>query len=623
MAAAAVARELGVEHVARARADARRPRTAGPRGRGAAGRACSAACCRSEPGDPPGPSAARPRTSGAASSRQVPIETRGRRSGWIEAHSRAPREFTRRGGRATSRRSPGCSAPPASARGTTTLVSDSEARFRELANTTPALMWMTDAEGDVTFVNEGWLRFTGGTLGRGRDVRARAPTRTIARRRCGRWEEASARREEFRCEYRLRHAPSGGYRWVLEVGAPRFAGGEFVGYVGTATDIHERRTMEEALRESEASFRDLADTAPAMMWTTDEDGLVTFVNEGWLRFTGTHLEDELGASWQLGVHPDDAEAMLSTLGSGARRAPLLGARVPPAPPLGRVPLDRGPRRAALRGRALLGLRGHGDRHPRAQDDGGAAARGLPARAQDRRDAPAQPAARAAAPDRGRAAGRPLPARRPRRRDRRRLVRRARAPRRPRGARGGRRGRPRPARRRHDGPAPQRLPRLRPGRVLAGRGGGAHQPARDERGGGRDGHGASTWCSTARPARCRSARAGHPPPLVLTPGRAALPRGRALGADRRVRPGRVPRGERRAPARLLAAALHGRPRGAPRRAALEERLGQLAEVAGAAGRRPRRALRARDRRSCSATATRATTWRCSPCGRCRRRPSGSA
>ena len=39
---------------------------------------------------------------------------------------------------------------------------DSEAQFRELADTTPALMWMTDAEGDVTFVNKGWLRFTGG-----------------------------------------------------------------------------------------------------------------------------------------------------------------------------------------------------------------------------------------------------------------------------------------------------------------------------------------------------------------------------------------------------------------------------------------------------------------------------
>jgi PAS domain S-box-containing protein len=124
--------------------------------------------------------------------------------------------------------------------------------------------------------------------------------------------EASRAREEFRHEYRLRHAASGGYRWVLEVGAPHFAGGEFVGYVGTATDIHERRVMEEALRESEASFRDLADTAPAMMWTTDEDGLVTFVNEGWMRFTGTTLNEEVGATWELGVHPEDVDGMSST-----------------------------------------------------------------------------------------------------------------------------------------------------------------------------------------------------------------------------------------------------------------------------------------------------------------------
>ena len=75
-------------------------------------------------------------------------------------------------------------------------------------------------------------------------------------------------------------------------GATLPARGEFVGYVGTATDIHERKQMEDALRESEAGFRDLADTAPVMIWTTDERGLVTFVNAGWLRYTGTTLESQ-------------------------------------------------------------------------------------------------------------------------------------------------------------------------------------------------------------------------------------------------------------------------------------------------------------------------------------------
>ena len=45
-----------------------------------------------------------------------------------------------------------------------------------------------------------------------------------------------------------------------------------MGYVGTATDIHERKQMEDALRRSEASFRDLADTAPVMIWTDRHRG---------------------------------------------------------------------------------------------------------------------------------------------------------------------------------------------------------------------------------------------------------------------------------------------------------------------------------------------------------------
>jgi PAS domain S-box-containing protein len=191
------------------------------------------------------------------------------------------------------------------------LMRDSEAQFRELADTTPALMWMTDAEGDVTFVNEGWRRFTGGIETAG--VTFASSAHPDDREKTVRlWTEAMSRHEEFRCEYRLRHAASGGYRWVLELGTPRFSDGEFVGYVGTATDIHERRTMEEALRASETIWRELADTAPAMMWTTDTDGLITFVNQGWLRFTGTTFQEEMGESWALGVHPEDADRVLST-----------------------------------------------------------------------------------------------------------------------------------------------------------------------------------------------------------------------------------------------------------------------------------------------------------------------
>jgi PAS domain S-box-containing protein len=241
----------------------------------------------------------------------APIGTPGGRFGVLGASSRSAHQFTADDAHFVQAIANVVGAAAERAR-TDELVRDSEARFRELADTTPALMWMTDAEGHVTFVNEGWLRFTGRTLeeelGDTFALSAHPDDRDDL---LAAWREALRRRAEFRFEYRLLHRKDR-YRWVLEVGTPRFARGEFVGYVGTSADIHERKQMEDALRESEASFRELADRAPVMIWTTDERGLVTFVNAGWLRYTGTTLEEELGPSWSLGVHPEDAPAVISS-----------------------------------------------------------------------------------------------------------------------------------------------------------------------------------------------------------------------------------------------------------------------------------------------------------------------
>ena len=62
------------------------------------------------------------------------------------------------------------------------------------------------------------------------------------------WEEALAARRPWEREYRLHHR-SGEYRWINDRGVPRYVGGHFVGYVGTAIDIHERKTMEARLLE--------------------------------------------------------------------------------------------------------------------------------------------------------------------------------------------------------------------------------------------------------------------------------------------------------------------------------------------------------------------------------------
>ncbi len=73
------------------------------------------------------------------------------------------------------------------------------------------------------------------------------------------------------------------------------------------TEEEKRRLAEEKLRESEARFRTVADTAPVMIWMSDTDKLCCFFNQGWLQFTGRRLDQELGNGWSEGVHAEDLE----------------------------------------------------------------------------------------------------------------------------------------------------------------------------------------------------------------------------------------------------------------------------------------------------------------------------
>lgn len=81
--------------------------------------------------------------------------------------------------------------------------------------------------------------------------------------------------------------------------------GEIVGALSSGEDITARRAAEEALRESEQHFRNLANSGSALIWTSTRDKLCDYFNDSWLRFTGRTLEQELGYGWAEGVHPED------------------------------------------------------------------------------------------------------------------------------------------------------------------------------------------------------------------------------------------------------------------------------------------------------------------------------
>ena len=68
--------------------------------------------------------------------------------------------------------------------------------------------------------------------------------------------------------------------------------------------VEQQHKTEHSLRESEERFRNMADTAPVMIWISGVDERADFFNRGWLNFTGRTLSEETGYGWTMGVHPD-------------------------------------------------------------------------------------------------------------------------------------------------------------------------------------------------------------------------------------------------------------------------------------------------------------------------------
>ncbi|BBL77128.1 ATP-binding protein [Methylomagnum ishizawai] len=81
---------------------------------------------------------------------------------------------------------------------------------------------------------------------------------------------------------------------------------------GYFRDISGRKHIENALRESEARFRTMADAAPVLIWLADTGQRHVWFNQGWLDFTGRTLAQEYGAGWTGGVHPEDLPRCLET-----------------------------------------------------------------------------------------------------------------------------------------------------------------------------------------------------------------------------------------------------------------------------------------------------------------------
>jgi PAS domain S-box-containing protein len=186
-----------------------------------------------------------------------------------------------------------------------TTSQDVEAGFRALASQAPAGIFQSDAEGNTTFVNECWCRLAGlraeQAYGKGW-VNAIHPEdrRQISEG----WGDAVRGSTASSAEFRFLHA-DGSVVWVHGNAVERRGpDGELLGYIGTVTDITERKAAERALQESRERLGMAMDVARIYSWEIDLEKRRVEWSPNVERVTGFRMPDQVEDCINM-VHEDD------------------------------------------------------------------------------------------------------------------------------------------------------------------------------------------------------------------------------------------------------------------------------------------------------------------------------
>lgn len=182
-------------------------------------------------------------------------------------------------------------------------LADSEARYKALTEAGAAIVWRASPDGRIVH-SIGWKELTGQSPaeyhGEGWLEALHPDDRERVRKNIAKTSGQPAPRSN---EYRLRHR-DGGYRWMFTRAIPLLdESGMVREWVGTATDIHDRRLADQRLRESEERYRALIEASTAMVWAAGPNG--EFPQVAYSSSIAEYAFDPQG--WKTIIHPDDLD----------------------------------------------------------------------------------------------------------------------------------------------------------------------------------------------------------------------------------------------------------------------------------------------------------------------------
>jgi PAS domain S-box-containing protein len=183
-----------------------------------------------------------------------------------------------------------------------------DAMFRQLAENIPALCWIADSTGYITWYNPRWYEYTGTSPAEmeGWGWQSVHDPRSLAAV-LDRWTEAIASARAFEMVFPIRGA-DGVLRPFLTRINPTFdAGGTLTHWFGVNTDISLQVLAEDAAAKTDARFRLIADAMPQMVWSSQSSGCFDYFNARWYEYTGAPIGSTDGDAWCEMLHPQDRE----------------------------------------------------------------------------------------------------------------------------------------------------------------------------------------------------------------------------------------------------------------------------------------------------------------------------
>ena len=189
-------------------------------------------------------------------------------------------------------------------------IEESEEKFRTLATEFPLFVWLTDDKLQTTFLNKAGLEYFNvpqtaniSELSWKKFIHTDDIERVLAV-----MNDAARDHKSYTLTMRLKNGRTGEYRWFVDNGVPQYFNGKFTGFIGTSMDVHEQKTADEKVRQSEERFRFLFDSnvLPVAFWHIS--GEIYDANDSFLNLMGyTREEMQQGElNWRKFTLPEDA-----------------------------------------------------------------------------------------------------------------------------------------------------------------------------------------------------------------------------------------------------------------------------------------------------------------------------